>query len=139
MVKSLLYWILEWLLKVVSCGHLIGNFFPAIWLEFFSSLLVLGSICFFFFFFFQWGVFPVCNKMLGPVYVSSLLAYVFLLRNWVHWCWEILKTKKTSCSSLVLILCCVVLFFWVCCEMINWFILGVISFFVLEFSFYYLL
>jgi hypothetical protein len=26
--------------------------------------------------------------MLDPVYVSSLLAYVFLLGNWVHW-WSI--------------------------------------------------
>jgi hypothetical protein len=29
----------------------------------------------------HWGTFPVCSKMLGPVYISSLLVYVFLLGN----------------------------------------------------------
>jgi hypothetical protein len=34
---------------------------------------------------FPWGRFPVRSKMLGPICVASLLVYVFLLVNWVHW------------------------------------------------------
>jgi hypothetical protein len=60
---------------------------PFAWKTFFSSLLFWGSVCLC-----DWGVFLVCNKMLDPVYVSSLLFCVFLLGNWVHWGWEILKT-----------------------------------------------
>jgi hypothetical protein len=29
----------------------------------------------------HWDSLPVCSKMLGPVYISSLLVYVSLLRN----------------------------------------------------------
>jgi hypothetical protein len=36
------------------------------------SLLLLGS-----FYLFHLGVFPVCSKLLGPVYVFSLLVYVW--------------------------------------------------------------
>ena len=37
-----------------------------------SNLLLWGSVCLC-----HWGMYPVCCKMLGPVYVSSLLVYVF--------------------------------------------------------------
>ena len=53
---------------------------PFAW-KLFSSPLLWGSV-----FLWHWGVFPVCSKMLGPVYISSLLFYVFLLGNWLHWC-----------------------------------------------------
>jgi hypothetical protein len=35
--------------------------------------------------FFTWCGFPVSSKKLGPVYVASLLVYVFLFGNGVHW------------------------------------------------------
>ena len=50
-----------------------------------------------------WGEFLVCSKMLGPVYVSSLLVYVFLLGNWIHWYKEILR-KSYVCFLLFLLL-----------------------------------
>jgi hypothetical protein len=59
--------------ELVSWEHLLGKLF--------SSVLLWGSVCLC-----HWGVFPVCSKMLGPVFVSSLLVYVFLLGNWVHCC-----------------------------------------------------
>ena len=52
--------------------HLLG--------ELFSSLLLWGSVCLC-----HCSGFPVCRKMVGSVYISSLLAYFFLLGNWVHW------------------------------------------------------
>ena len=51
---------------------------------------------------FHWDAFTVCRKMLGPVYISSLFVYVFLLRNWVHWCLEILRNGE--CSFLLFLL-----------------------------------
>jgi hypothetical protein len=41
-------------------------------------------------------LFVVCRKMLDPVCVSSILASVFLLGNWVYWCWETLKQMIVS-------------------------------------------
>ena len=93
---------------------------PACFLELFSwktfVQLVSLSVCLCY-----WDVFLVCTRMMDPVYISSLLAYVFLLENWVHWCWELLKTDDCYCYF-----CClrwyflfVICFFWVCCEMIN--------------------
>ena len=73
LVESQFYPILEWLLWLVSWDHLLGKLF--------SSLLLWDSVCLW-----TWGVFPVCSKILSPVYLSSLLVYVFLLGNWVHWC-----------------------------------------------------
>jgi hypothetical protein len=35
-----------------------------------------------------WGVFLVCPRMMNPVFTSILLICVFLLGNWVHWCWR---------------------------------------------------
>ena len=55
----------------------------------FSSPLLWGSVCIW-----QWGVLPVCSKILG------LVVYAFLLRNWVHW-WDILRNSY----------CCFLLFF----------------------------
>ena len=89
MVESWFYSILEWLLKLVSWDYLLEKLF--------SSPLLWGSVCLC-----HWGVFPVCSKMLGPVYVSSLLVYVFLLGNWVHWCWE--KLRKSNCCFLLFLL-----------------------------------
>ena len=42
------------------------------------------------------------SKKLGPVYITSLLVYVFLLENWVHWYYEILR--KSHCCFLVFLL-----------------------------------
>ena len=90
---------------------------PFSW-KMFSSPLLWGSIwiC-------HWGLFLVCSKKLDLVYVSRLLASMFLLWHWVHWCWEILKISD---SLLLFCSCCwifyygyVMLFFWVCCEIIN--------------------
>ena len=67
------YLILEWLLQLVSWNHFLGKLF--------SSFLLWGFVCVW-----HWGVFPVCSKMLGPFYISSLLVYVFLLGKWVYWC-----------------------------------------------------
>ena len=61
--------ILEWLPQLVSWDHLLGKLF--------SNLLLWGSVCLC-----HWGTFPVCSKMLGPMYLSSLLVYVFLL-SWL--------------------------------------------------------
>ena len=52
--------ILEKLLQLVSWDHLLGKLF--------SNLLLWGSVCLC-----HWGVFPVCSKMFGPDYRSSLL------------------------------------------------------------------
>jgi hypothetical protein len=60
---------------------------PFAWKKF-PSLLLWSNVCFC-----HWNVFPVCWKMLYPIYISSLWVYVFLLWNWVHWCWEILGTN----------------------------------------------
>ena len=90
MVENWFYPILEWLLQLVSLNHLLGKLF-------FSPLL-WGSVCLW-----HWGMFPVCSKMLGPVYVSSLLDYVLLLGNWVHSCYEILRNSD-CCFLLFLIL-----------------------------------
>jgi hypothetical protein len=70
LVESWFCPILEWLLMLVSCDYLLGKLF--------SSPLLRGSVCLW-----HWDTFPVCSKMMGPVYISSLLAYVFLLENWV--------------------------------------------------------
>jgi hypothetical protein len=64
------------LLQLVSRGHLLG--------ELFYRSLLWSSLCLC-----PWGAFHVCRKMLAPVYVSSLLVYVFLVGNWVLWCWDI--------------------------------------------------
>jgi len=56
--------ILEWLLQLISWDHLLGKLF--------SNHLLWGSV-----YLCHWDVFPVCSKMLGPVYISSLLVYVF--------------------------------------------------------------
>jgi hypothetical protein len=40
-----------------------------------------------------WNMFLLCSRIMDPVYISSLLACVCLLGNWVYWCWEILKTN----------------------------------------------
>jgi hypothetical protein len=48
-------------------------------------------------------VFAVCCKILDPVYISTLLVYAFLLGNWVHWCWEILKTSDCCFLSFLLL------------------------------------
>jgi len=60
---------------------------PFAW-KVFPSLLLWSNVCLC-----HWGGFPVCSKMLGPLYVSSLLVYFFLLGNWVHWCEEILRNS----------------------------------------------
>jgi hypothetical protein len=62
--ESLFYSILEWILQFVSWSHLLGKLF--------SNLLLWGSVCIF-----HWSWFPVCSKMLHPLYVTSLLVYVF--------------------------------------------------------------
>jgi hypothetical protein len=75
----------------------------------FSRLSVWGNVCLC-----PWGGFPICSKMLGPVCVASLLVYVFLLGNWLHWYLEIL-TESNYCFLLFLLLelgfCSVAVFF----------------------------
>ena len=71
-------------IRMATLACFLGSF---AWKKF-SSLLLWGS-----FFLCQWCVFAVYSKMLGPVYVSSLLVYVLLLWNWVHWCWKIIRTN----------------------------------------------
>jgi len=89
LVESQYSLILEWLLRLISGNYLLGKLF--------SSLLLWGSICLC-----HWGVFSVCSKMLGPLYIFTLLLYVLLLGNWVHWCWEILLTN--DCYFLLFLL-----------------------------------
>jgi hypothetical protein len=55
-----------WLLQLVSWDNLLRKLF--------SSLLLWSSV-----YLCHWGVFPVCSKMLGPVYITSLLVYVFFI------------------------------------------------------------
>ena len=64
LVKSEFYSILEWLLHLVSWEHLLAKLF--------SSPLLWGSVCLW-----HWGAFPVCSKILGPVYSSSSFFHVF--------------------------------------------------------------
>ena len=64
LVERWFYSILEWLLQLAPWDHLLGKLF--------SSPLIWDSICLW-----HWGPFPVYSEMLGPVYVSSLLFYVF--------------------------------------------------------------
>lgn len=95
---------------------------PFAW-KYFSSLLVWSSVRFW-----HWCVFPVCNKILGPVYIPRLLAYVFLLGNWFHWCWQILTINDgwfLLFLLLVVVLCLCGSLLLDCCEMINFlFFLG---------------
>ena len=49
-------------------------------------------------------VFLVCRRMMDPVYTSSLLASVFLLVNWVYWCWEILINDQWLLVSVILMM-----------------------------------
>ena len=89
--------------------HLFGRIF--------SSLLLWSSVCICY-----WDVFPVCTEMLNSVYVSSLLTYTFLLGNWVHWYYEILKTNDCCLLSFLLLevklrLCVSLL--WICCKKNN--------------------
>jgi len=86
LVESWFYSMLEWLLQPVSSDHLLGKLF--------SIPLLSGSFCLC-----LWGVFPVCSKMLGPLYVSNLLVYVFLGGNWVRWCYKMLR--NSDCCLLV--------------------------------------
>ena len=129
LVESIFYWILEWLLRPnVSWDCLFGK--P------FSSPLLWGSVCLC-----CWSMFFVCSRMMDPVYVSSLLAYVLLLGNWVHWCWEILGTND-CCFLLFLLLelelrLCFSSFEFAVKRLISCFFLGVVSHLVLNFSFYY--
>ena len=64
LVESCIYSILEWLFQLVSQNHLLEKLF--------SSPLLWSNVCLW-----HWGTFSVCSKMLGPVYISSLLFYVF--------------------------------------------------------------
>jgi hypothetical protein len=49
---------------------------PFAWKKIFS-LLLWDSVCLC-----HWGAFPVCSKMLAPVYISSLLVYIYIFFNW---------------------------------------------------------
>jgi hypothetical protein len=65
----------------------------------FSSFLLWCNICLC-----PWGEFPVCSKMLGHVYIASLLVYVFFI-------WElsplILRDiNESSCCFLLFCCCC---------------------------------
>lgn len=55
-------------IQLLPWKYLLGKFFP--------SPLFQGSVCLYYMI-----MFPLCIKILGPVYVSSLLSYVFLFRN----------------------------------------------------------
>ena len=48
-------------------------------------------------------MFLVCSRMMDPVFSFLFFAYVFLLGNWVYWCWQILITSN-----------CYFLLFWCC-------------------------
>jgi ABC-type branched-subunit amino acid transport system permease subunit len=63
--ESWFYLILEWLLQLVCWDHFLRKLF--------SNLLLWGSDCLYY-----WGVLPLCSKRLSPVYLFSLLVYVFL-------------------------------------------------------------
>ena len=89
LVESLLNSILEWLLQLVSWDHSLGKFY--------SSLLLWSSVCLC-----HWCMLPVCNKMLCPVSISTLLVCVFFMRNWAHWWKEILRTN--DCFFLLFVL-----------------------------------
>jgi hypothetical protein len=98
------YSLLEWLLQLISWFYLLGNFF--------SSPLLWGSFCPW-----HWGVFPVCSKILGLVYVSSLLFYVFLLGNWICWCLKILRNSD----------CCFLLFLMFFLWLYGYLLLGLLK------------
>jgi hypothetical protein len=91
LVESLFYYILEWLLQLASWFHLLGNLF-----FFFSEPFTL-RLCVYLY---CWSVFLVCSKW-WLLFLFIVLACVFLLGNWVHWCWEILMISD-----------CYLLFFW---------------------------
>jgi len=81
LVESQFYSLWEWQFQLVSLDHLLRKLFP--------SHSLWGSICLC-----LWGVFLACSKMLGPLYLSILLVFVFLLENWFCWCWEILRNSN---------------------------------------------
>jgi hypothetical protein len=41
--------------------------------KWFSSPFLWGSVCLW-----HWAALPVCSKMLGPVYVTCLLVFLFI-------------------------------------------------------------
>ena len=109
MVVSLLHRILGRFLLLISWDHWL-------WRHFFSSLLLWNSICLCY-----WGMFLVCRKMLDPACVSRLLAYVFLLENWVCWYWEIRQIMLSSSY----VYCCrwhYVYVFFSFCFVVTWLI-----------------
>jgi hypothetical protein len=71
LVESQFYFLLEYL-ELIPLGHFLG---------FFSQLLLCSCVCRC-----HWDAFPVYSKMLGPVYLLSLLVFYLFLGNWVHWC-----------------------------------------------------
>ena len=77
-----------WKSRVVTPACFFGSF---AW-KTFSRPFLWGNV-----YVYCWGVFFVCSKIMDPVFAPILLVYIFLLGNWVYWCWEILMSIVISC------------------------------------------
>jgi hypothetical protein len=58
-----------------------------------KTLTKIPAIHFDVVFVFTAQVFLASTRMIGPILTSNLFAHVFLLENWVHWCWEMYMTS----------------------------------------------
>jgi hypothetical protein len=79
---------------VCFLGPFAWNFFSAFYAE--LVFVFVTEVCFLY-----------AAKFMSLISISSLLAYVFLLGDWVHWSWEILKAN--NCWFLLFLLLEVVL------------------------------
>jgi len=138
LVEIQFYWILEWLLQLVSSDHLFGKLF--------CSLLLWRSVSLS-----LWDVFLICSKMLGPLYIPYLLLYIFLLGELNSLLLRNIKEiDYFSCFYLFcfvfvllavvrgeIIFVCLSCFGIVTRRLLSCFFKGVVSLLVLEFSIYY--
>ena len=107
------------------------------WEIFFSSLLVWSSVCLF-----PWGGFPVSRKMLGSIYVSSLLACLFIVECLSPLLWRVVKDQWLLAPVIFVVrggimFVCFSSFGFVVRWLIFWLSLVVVFLVVLEFLFYY--
>jgi hypothetical protein len=104
LIETLFYQVSEWLLGLVSWIYLIVKQFswPLFW--------DIDHLC-------CWGRLLICNRMMNPVYTSTLLVRVYLLVSRVHGCWEILMTND----------CLILLFWYYCCCCCCWWCVCVFS------------
>jgi hypothetical protein len=107
---------------------------PFAW-KIFSILLLWGNICLW-----LWSMFSVCSKILDPIYISSLLAYVFLLGELSPLMLRDIRDQWSLLSVIFavgIIFVCFSSFEFVVKRLISCLFLGVASLLFLDFSFYY--